>query len=230
VVSNATVPVIAIDGPSGTGKGTISRRVALWLNFHFLDSGALYRLLGLAARRGGIDFSNGQALAALARSLDIRFEPVPGQDETAIILNNEEVTDAIRTEDCGSDASLVAAVPEVRAALLDRQRAFRTAPGLVADGRDMGTVVFPDAALKVYLTASREERANRRYKQLIGKGIGVTLDRLLKELEARDARDSGRAVAPMKPAADAVIVDTTALNVEQVFSKVQALWDAHCGR
>ncbi len=229
-MSDAAVPVIAIDGPSGTGKGTISRRVALWLNFHFLDSGALYRLLGLAARRGGVDLGDGQALAVLARSLDIRFEPVPGQDETSIFLNNEEVTDAIRTENCGSDASLVAAVPEVRAALLDRQRAFRVAPGLVADGRDMGTVVFPDAALKVYLTASREERANRRYKQLIGKGIGVTLDRLLKELEARDARDSGRAVAPMKPAADAVIVDTTTLNVEQVFSKVQALWNAHCER
>lgn len=223
------IPVIAIDGPSGTGKGTISRRVALWLNFHFLDSGALYRLLGLAARRSAIGFDDAAALATLARDLDIRFEPVPNQDETAIFLNNEEVTDAIRTENCGSDASIVAAVPEVRAALLERQRVFRMAPGLVADGRDMGTVVFPDAALKVYLTASREERAQRRYKQLIGKGIGVTLDRLLKELEARDTRDSGRAVAPMRPADDAVIVDTTTLNVEQVFSEVQALWNARHG-
>lgn len=220
------IPVVTIDGPSGTGKGTISRRLAAWLDFHFLDSGALYRILGLAARREGVDFADAVALSQLALRLDIRFEQAPDQDESRIVLNKQEINDQIRTEAAGSDASVVAAVPEVRAALLERQRAFRQRPGLVADGRDMGTVVFPDAVLKVYLTASREERARRRYNQLIGKGFGVTLDRLLKELEARDARDSQRAVAPMRPADDAVIVDTTTLDIEQVFSKVQALWNA----
>ncbi len=219
-----TIPVITIDGPSGTGKGTISRLLAKDLGFHFLDSGALYRLLGLAAHRHAIPLHEEGALQTLAGNLDIRFVYGNNREETQVLLEGELVTDAIRTEACGKYASVVAALPAVRLALLERQRAFCQPPGLVADGRDMGTVVFPQAVLKVFLSASVEERALRRYKQLKGKEIDVKLDRLLKDIEARDARDSARNVSPMAPASDAVYIDTTHLNIEDVLGRVKALW------
>lgn len=221
---NDKIPVITIDGPSGTGKGTLSRQLAAALQFNFLDSGAIYRLLALAAREHGVALDDSGELARLSLGLNIRFDHVTNPDDSVVYLDDQDVTGKIRTETCGADASIVAVIPAVRDALLARQRAFQQAPGLVADGRDMGTTVFPAAALKIYLTADREARARRRHKQLMGKGIGVTLASLLKELEARDARDSGRSISPMQPAKDAVIVDTTTLDIEQVFSNVKALW------
>ncbi|HFD91846.1 MAG TPA: (d)CMP kinase [Gammaproteobacteria bacterium] len=222
-------PVITIDGPGGSGKGTVSRRLARRLGWHFLDSGALYRLVGLAARRRGVDLGDEAALARLARDLDVRFEEDPAAGEVRIWLEGEEVSDSLRSEACGEAASRVAALPAVREALLERQRAFRRPPGLVADGRDMGTVVFPSAALKIFLTASAEERARRRYKQLKDKGMDVRLNSLLEEIEARDARDMQRAHAPLKAAADAVRVDTTAMSIEEVVDHILALWRARTG-
>lgn len=209
--------VLTIDGPGGAGKGTISRLAAGELGWHYLDSGALYRLLGLSASQQQVAADDEVTLSELALSLNIRFGA--GEDES-VYLDDCEVSRLIRTEEAGTMASKVASLPAVRDALLDRQRQFRQLPGLVADGRDMGTVVFPDATHKIYLTASAEERAERRYKQLIAKGIDAKIGNLLADIQARDERDSNRAVAPLKPAEDAVVIDTTTLSVEQVLEKV----------
>ena len=208
--------VITIDGPSGSGKGTIAGLLAAKLGWKLLDSGALYRLLAFAAGNHGIDLTNEEALKTLAAHLDVQFV------DKRIILEGEEVTDAIRNEQVGAGASMVASLPAVREALLQRQRAFREAPGLVADGRDMGTVVFPDAPLKVFLTASAEERARRRYLQLKGKGEDVSLSSLLDEIRARDERDTQRTVAPLKPAVDAIQLDSTELSIEQVLQRIRS--------
>ncbi len=210
------VPVIAIDGPSASGKGTVAIRVAKTLGFHFLDSGALYRLLGLAAQRHGVALDDEGGLADLAGRVDIRFE---GEE---IWLDGALVGNELRTEEAGAAASRVAALPKVRAALLDKQRAFRRVPGLVADGRDMGSVVFPDAATKVFLTASAEARAERRYKQLKEKGMGANMAALLQEIRARDERDSQRSVAPLQQAPDATLLDTTDLTIDRAVQEVLA--------
>ena len=209
-------PVITIDGPSASGKGTVAARVARALGFHFLDSGALYRLTALAALKAGVALDDEAGVAKLAAALPARF------DGGAIWLGDENVTDAIRAEAVGEGASKVAALPAVRAALLDRQRAYRLAPGLVADGRDMGTVIFPDAVAKVFLTASAEARAERRYKQLIEKGNSASLPALVADMQARDARDATRAVAPLKPAPDALLLDTTHMDIESAVQAVLA--------
>jgi cytidylate kinase len=202
------VPVIAIDGPAASGKGTVAARVAEALGFHLLDSGALYRLVALEALRRGVAVDDAAALGRLAGALDARF--APGRIE----LGGEDVTEAIRAEAVSAAASKVAVHPPVRAALVERQRAFRRPPGLVADGRDMGTVLFPDAATKVFVTASPEARAERRHKQLMDKGISANIDSLLHEIRMRDARDGERAAAPLRPAADAAILDTTDLTID----------------
>jgi 3-phosphoshikimate 1-carboxyvinyltransferase len=210
----SAVPVIAIDGPSASGKGTVAQRVAETLGFHHLDSGALYRLVALAAARDGVDAGDEAKLAAIAARLPVRFE---GGE---IFLETERVTDAIRTEENSFAASRVAALPAVRRALLDRQRSARKPPGLVAEGRDMGSIVFPDASLKVFLTASPEARAERRYKQLKEKGIAATLAALLQDLRERDARDATRSVAPLKQSPGARPLDTTSLSAEQAAALV----------
>ena len=212
-------PVLAIDGPSGSGKGTVARRVSQALGWHLLDSGALYRLTGLAAEQAGITTEQPAELADLARSLNIRFDATESGDEL-ILLDDADVTGEIRTEAAGERASKVAAIPDVRAALMDLQLSFRQAPGLVADGRDMGTNVFPDAPLKVFLTASAEERARRRHKQLMLKGIDVNLAALSRDIEARDRRDSQRSVAPLLPADDARVLDSSDLSIETVTDTV----------
>ncbi|MGE6661506.1 (d)CMP kinase [Pseudomonas sp. NPDC077408] len=214
------VPVITIDGPSGSGKGTVAALLAAKLGWNFLDSGALYRLLAFAARNHGVDLTNEEALKLLAAHLDVQFGASKGGNGMQIVLEGEDVTQAIRNEQVGAGASQVAALPVVREALLQRQKAFREPPGLVADGRDMGTVVFPDAPLKIFLTASAEERARRRYLQLKGKGDDVNLASLLDEIRARDERDTGREVAPLKPADDAVHLDSTNLSIEQVLGQI----------
>lgn len=220
-MTSATVPVVAIDGPSGSGKGTIGRLLAHRLGWHYLDSGALYRLVALAALQRRLDLGDRQALATAAATLNVRFAPTPGGDR--IYLDGIDVGAELRTERTGDGASKVAAVPEVRTALLQRQRDFAVPPGLVADGRDMGTVVFPAARLKVVLTASAEARAMRRHKQLKEKGIDVSLPDLSWDIAQRDARDANRTVAPFKPAPDAQIIDSTSLTPEEVVAHI-LLW------
>ncbi len=214
-------PVVTVDGPSGAGKGTVSHRLAETLGWHFLDSGALYRVTGQACLIEGVDWNDHPAVTGVARSLDVSFSR-SAEGEVLVAYQGVDVSRAIRTEQGGRGASTVAAIPSVREALLARQREFRRPPGLVADGRDMGTVVFPDAPLKIFLTASAEERARRRYLQLSAKGESVSLPRLLADIEERDARDSGRAVAPLVPAEDAVIIDSTGVPIEDVFEQVLA--------
>jgi cytidylate kinase len=214
-VSLADIPVIAIDGPSGSGKGTIARRVARALGMHLLDSGALYRLVALKAAGLGKSDARPEDLAAIAAGMDIRFSANDAGEEQ-VWLDGEEVTGRLRTEECGRMASRVAALPAVRQALLAVQKGFRKAPGLVADGRDMGTTVFPDAALKIFLTASADERARRRHKQLKDKGIDVSLAALSRDIEDRDRRDSERSVAPLRPAEDARLLDSSNLTIDEV--------------
>ena len=217
-LDHAEIPVIAIDGPGGSGKGTISTRLAEHLGWNFLDSGALYRLTALAVMKNNIPLDDEAALGEAADRLDIRFETSP--DGVKTFLDGEDVSDRLRHEDTGVMASKIAVTPAVRAALVKRQRRFRTLPGLVADGRDMGTVIFPDADLKIFLTASAEIRAQRRHKQLKEKGESVNLSRLFREIKARDLRDQSRSIAPLRPAEDAVIIDSTNLSVEEVLDKV----------
>ncbi|MCP5143103.1 MAG: (d)CMP kinase [Gammaproteobacteria bacterium] len=220
-----SVPILTIDGPSGAGKGTVATRIASIKGWHFLDSGALYRITAYAALRDGVALDDEEALSRLAAALPVRFEVDPGNGEVRVVLAGENIGDAIRSEEAGNAASKVAALPGVRAALLARQRDFHRAPGLVADGRDMGTVVFPDADTKVFLTASAEERANRRYKQLSDKGISANLRALAEEIAERDARDSQRAVSPLVAAADAVTIDSSDLTIDEVVRKVIGLMD-----
>lgn len=214
------IPVITIDGPSGSGKGTVSRLLAEKLGWHLLDSGAIYRVLALAALHHDFAADNEESLVALAADLDVKFEPEEDDELTHIILEGEDVTLTIRTEQVGNMASKVAALPRVREALLRRQRGFKELPGLVADGRDMGTVVFKDADAKVFLTASAEERAERRYKQLLEKGFDANIDQLITEIKERDERDTNRAVAPLKPADDALYLDSTELSIEAVLEEI----------
>lgn len=229
MTANNNPPVLTIDGPSGSGKGTISRLIAQRLGWHYLDSGALYRAVGVAAGWADLDLADPDALVRCAFDTDIGF--VDSADgELRVIVNGVDATDELRTETAGAAASAIAAIPDVRTALRDRQRAFRQPPGLVTDGRDMGTVIFPDAAFKVFLTASAEERAERRYKQLKDKGVSVTLAGLLREILARDARDANRAVAPLRPAEDAVRIDTTGLPIDTVVERVLALLPGHGAR
>ncbi|GAB4294869.1 MAG: (d)CMP kinase [Methylophaga sp.] len=215
------IPVLTIDGPSGSGKGTIAQMIAQEFGWHYLDSGAIYRVLAQAAIRHQIDFSEEAALASLAEGLDVRF--AFDNADLVVMLEGEDVSLQIRSEEAGNAASKVAAIPAVRSALLQRQRDFRKMPGLVTDGRDMGTVVFPDAPFKVYLTASAEERAKRRYKQLKKKGIKGNLSDLIAEISERDRRDSEREVAPLRPAEGALILDSTELGINAVFEQVRAL-------
>ena len=217
------IPVITVDGPSGTGKGTVCSFLADWLGWHFLDSGALYRLLALAVQKRGLPTTDITGLAQLAENLDIEFEVQGAGSLVKVVLDGEDATDAIRTEECGHAASVVAAIPEVRRALLSRQHGFHQAPGLVADGRDMGTVVFPTANLKIFLTASAEERAKRRHKQLKEKGISANLRHLSADISARDERDSQRAVSPLKPAEDAVVIDTSEMDIDTVVGSIREL-------
>ncbi len=215
-----SIIVITIDGPSGSGKGTLSQLVAKRLSFHLLDSGALYRLVALSAVKQQANIHNEQAIAQIATGLDVKFD-VQGE-ATKILLAGEDVTDAIRHETVGMNASLVAAYPAVRTALLQRQKDFAQAPGLIADGRDMGTVVFPQAPVKFFLTASAEARADRRFKQLQQKGASVDMVELINDIKARDERDTSRSVSPLKPAVDALVIDSTELTIEQVLNLMLA--------
>jgi cytidylate kinase len=213
--------VITVDGPGGSGKGTVAMRLAQDLNWHFLDSGALYRLVAVAAMDRGIDAGDAERLGRLARALDVSFGV--SDDGMVILLDGNYITGRLRSEGVSAFSSKIAVIPEVRAALTQRQRAFRRLPGLVADGRDMGTVIFPDARLKIFLTASAETRAKRRYKQLKEKGENVNLSRLLRDIRERDERDRSRSVSPLKPADDAHVIDSTELSINQVLQKIHKL-------
>ena len=214
----SAVPVITVDGPSGAGKGTVAKLLAEQLKFKILDSGALYRLTGLLVNRAGNGFDNESQAAELASSMQVEFTA------DGVILNGEDVSLAIRTESAGNDASKVAAMPAVRAALLDWQKAFAKMPGLIADGRDMGTTVFPQAPLKIFLTASAEERAQRRHKQLNEKGISSSIAALAAEIAERDERDRTRATSPLVPADDAIVIDSTSLSIDEVVQQILTLW------
>ena len=218
------IPVITLDGPSGTGKGTLCHLLAKHLKWHMLDSGAIYRVLAYDARLKNISLEDVKKLVDLALDLRLSFSSSQSNN-TIVLLNEEEVSLSIRSEQCGQDASKIAVLPEVREALLERQRSFAKAPGLVTDGRDMGTVVFPDAFLKIFLHASEEERALRRYLQLKEKQINVSLAQVVEELAMRDSRDTDRIFAPLKPADDAIMIDTTRLSIVQVFNNVLKLID-----
>ncbi len=222
-MSGQAVPVITVDGPSGVGKGTISHLLASHFGFHFLDSGALYRLTALAALNHGVDFSDEEAVAAIAANLDVAFLP-DDAGGVKVMLENQDVSTDIRSETAGNNASKVAVLPAVRAALLQRQRDFAKAPGLIADGRDMGTTVFPQASVKLFLTASAEVRAERRYKQLIEKGLSANLRGLVEEIQQRDERDRSRSASPLRPADDAVTLDTSSKSIEEVFAEALS----HC--
>ena len=216
-----TAPVICIDGPSGAGKGTLSQHLAAELGWHLLDSGALYRVVGFASRLAAVSLEDSDAVAGIARSLDVDFRPT--DDGVSVWLAGDDVTAHLRTEEGGRDASTVAALPAVREALLLRQQELARAPGLIADGRDMGTVVFPRAPLKIFLTASAEARAERRFHQLQGMGESVSLARLLTDIEERDARDQSRIVSPLVPAEDAIVIDSTALSADEVLQAARDL-------
>ncbi|MGL5179074.1 MAG: (d)CMP kinase, partial [Aeromonas veronii] len=220
-------PVMTIDGPSGAGKGTLCQLLAEKLGWHLLDSGAIYRVLSLAALHHDVELDSEASLVPLAANLDVQFQ-VEG-DLVKVILEGEDVSRTIRTEEVGNAASKIAAFPRVREALLRRQRAFRQAPGLIADGRDMGTVVFPEAEVKIFLDASAEERAQRRYKQLQDKGFDVNFERLLTEIRERDDRDRNRATAPLKPAEDALVVDSTSMTIDEVLATVLAYAEQQLG-
>jgi len=221
-MSDGNAPVIAVDGPGGSGKGTVTQMLARKLGWHLLDSGALYRLTALAATRQNVSLDDEAALVKVAASLDVAFKPAPEGEPAKVILTGEDVTSEIRTETCGNNASRIAVMQPVRDALLQRQRDFRKEPGLVADGRDMGTVVFPDAPLKIFLTASVEERAHRRFSQLKAAGVDVSIDTLLEEIRVRDERDMNRSAAPLKPADDAQVIDSTGLSIQEVLDRCMA--------
>jgi len=218
-----SAPVITIDGPSGSGKGSLCQLLSKQLGWHLLDSGALYRIVGLAAADQGVSFEDEAALSALAAGLDIAFIPGQQGEPTRVLLRGDDVSDRVRSESSGELASKVAVFTGVRAALKQLQRDFLRDPGLVADGRDMGTEIFPAAPLKIYLTASAEERAQRRYKQLLNKGESVNLAALLEDIKQRDQRDMNREVAPLIPADDAVVIDSTGVDIERVFQQVMKL-------
>lgn len=219
---DSKAPVIAVDGPGGSGKGTITQMLARKLGWHLLDSGALYRLTALAAARQNVSLDDEAGLVEVAATLDVAFEPSREGQPVRVVLAGEDVTGEIRTESCGNNASQVAVMQPVRDALLQRQRDFRQLPGLVADGRDMGTVVFPDAPAKIFLTASAEERARRRYNQLKEAGVDVNIDAVLEEIRVRDERDMNRSAAPLKPADDAQVIDSTGLSIEEVLDRCMA--------
>jgi len=222
LIIDETAPVITVDGPSGSGKGTLCQILANKLGWNLLDSGALYRLTALAAQKHGVAMDDEALLEAIAEHLDVEFKASESADGVQTILEGEDVTSDIRTETVGGMASQVAAINDVRQALLGRQKAFQQKPGLIADGRDMGTVVFPQAPIKIFLTASAEARAERRYKQLIENGNSASLAAILEDVRARDERDTNRAVAPLKPADDALVIDSTQMSIEEVVETVLA--------
>ncbi|WP_404363379.1 (d)CMP kinase [Marinobacter sp.] len=221
-MADPQAPVITVDGPGGAGKGTITQMLARQLGWHLLDSGALYRLTALAALRRGVSLEDVDRLVEVAAALDVAFEPTAPGEPVRVFLEGEDVTSEVRTEACGDNASQVAVIQPVRDALLQRQRDFQQAPGLVADGRDMGTVVFPEADTKIFLTASAEVRAERRYRQLKDAGVDVNIETLLEEIRARDERDMNRSAAPLRPAEDAQVIDSTGLSIEEVLDRVMA--------
>lgn len=222
-MSEGSAPVIAVDGPGGSGKGTVTQMLARKLGLHLLDSGAIYRLTALAATRQNVSLDDEVALIRVAASLDVAFEPTPEGEPVKVSLAGEDVTADIRTEDCGNNASRIAVMQPVRDALLQRQRDFQLKPGLVADGRDMGTVVFPDAPVKIFLTASAQERARRRFSQLKAAGVDVSIDAVLEEIRVRDERDMNRSAAPLKPADDAQVIDSTGLSIQEVLDRCMAV-------